>query len=84
MAVWRIQSREDSSPVREGSSVKLTPRACVTATVDLEAVPAYLPKAEADVRLWTTDHTHRRPLAVFEGLRGLVEPRGPFGVTLGN
>jgi hypothetical protein len=62
MAVWRIQSREDSSRAMEGSSVKLTPRGCANATVNLDAVPDYLPKADEDVRLWTTDHTHRRRL----------------------
>ncbi len=83
-AAWRIRSREDSSPVMEGSSVKLTPRACVNATVDLEAVPDYVPKADADVRLRTTDHTHRRPLAAFEVRRGLAEPMGLSGLRSGN
>jgi hypothetical protein len=46
----------------EGSSVKLTPRGCANATVNLDAVPDYLLKADDDVRLWTTDHTHRRRL----------------------
>jgi hypothetical protein len=57
-----------------------TSRACANATVDLETVPAYLPKADADVRLRRVDHIHRRRLAAIEALRGLAEPIGLSGL----
>jgi hypothetical protein len=53
-----------------------TPRACVNAIIDLEAVPGCLPKADSDSRLRAVNHTYRRRLAAFEALCGLTEPAG--------
>jgi len=43
--------------------------------VEPKAVPAHLPKADAESRLRAVKCIHRRRLA-FEALRGLVEPIG--------
>jgi hypothetical protein len=84
MAAGRIQSCEDSNQTMEGSRIKLLPRARADATVDLEAIPEYLPKADADVRLRTTGHTHRKPLTAFKALRGLAKSIGLSGLRSGN
>ena len=79
-AEGRGRSSEDSSPTMVGSSVKRAPRARANATVDLEAVPDYQPKADADVRLRAVVHTHCIRLAAFEALRGLAEPGSLSGL----
>ena len=73
-ATWRVRSREDSSPAMQGSSVKLTSLARSNATVNLEAVPDFLPKADDDVRLLTADRTHRRRLKSRNGFERRCTP----------
>ena len=50
---------------------------------DPEAVPAWVPKADADSRLPPVNYTHRGPLAAFEAVRGLTEPIDLSGLRLG-
>ena len=46
----------------------------------MEVVPAYLQKADTGSRLRAVNCIHRRRLAAFEALRGLVEPIGFSGL----
>ena len=60
-----------------------TSEVCGKATVDLEAVPENLPKADDDLLLQEVHYIHRRRPA-FGALRGLVEPIGFSGLRSGN